>query len=96
MLKISFYSTRDGNTEIYIMNVDGSEQINLTNSPANDGNPSFSPDDSKIVFISDRGGNGRYDICLMNTGGSDQVKLTDYQEDEHFPCFSICKNHKKV
>jgi len=41
--KIVFTSSRDGNYEIYIMNVDGSEQVNLTNNPATDWNPSFSP-----------------------------------------------------
>ena len=43
--KIAFYSDRDrdGNGEIYIMNVDGSEQARLTNNPADDWAPSFSP-----------------------------------------------------
>ncbi|MQY74583.1 MAG: hypothetical protein GH148_03485 [Clostridia bacterium] len=36
-------SDRDGNWEIYIMNIDGSGQINLTNDPARDEHPSFSP-----------------------------------------------------
>ncbi|MBE3114579.1 MAG: PD40 domain-containing protein [Actinobacteria bacterium] len=33
---IAFVSDRDGNGEIYIMNIDGSEQVNLTNNPAED------------------------------------------------------------
>ncbi|MBA7508713.1 hypothetical protein ES705_00645 [subsurface metagenome] len=41
--KIAFMSDRDGNWEIYIMNIDGSGQINLTNDPARDEHPSFSP-----------------------------------------------------
>ncbi|MCJ7727714.1 MAG: hypothetical protein MUO96_03620 [Actinobacteria bacterium] len=41
--KITFMSNRDGNWEIYIVNVDGSEQVNLTNNPAEDVGPSFSP-----------------------------------------------------
>ena len=41
--KIAFVSERDGNSEIYIMNVDGSEQVNLTNNPAEDFAPCFSP-----------------------------------------------------
>jgi biopolymer transport protein ExbD len=41
--KIAFNSNRDGNSEIYIMNIDGSEQVNFTNNPAIDVNPSFSP-----------------------------------------------------
>jgi hypothetical protein len=41
--KIAFTSDRDGNFEIYIMNVDGSGQVNLTNDLARDEHPSFSP-----------------------------------------------------
>ena len=41
--KIAFVSDRDGNVEIYVMNADGSEQINLTNNPASDYSPSWSP-----------------------------------------------------
>jgi len=41
--KIAFLSDRDGNNEIYVMNADGSEQTNLTNNPASDYSPSWSP-----------------------------------------------------
>ena len=48
--KIAFTSDRDGNAEIYVMNADGSEQINLTNNPANDWRTAFSNDGKKIEF----------------------------------------------
>ena len=41
--KIAFALLSDGNFEIYVMNADGSEQRNLTNNPAQDGAPSWSP-----------------------------------------------------
>ena len=41
--KIAFASNRDGNFEIYIMDVDGSQQTNLTNNSADDILPSWSP-----------------------------------------------------
>ena len=44
--RIAFQSDRFGNDqayEIYIMNIDGSGQERLTNNPANDWYPSFSP-----------------------------------------------------
>lgn len=53
--KIAFVSTRDGNSEIYIMNPDGTEQENLTNHPARDYEPEWLPD-GKIRFESDRDG----------------------------------------
>lgn len=51
--KIAFASNRDGNWEIYVTNADGSGQKNLTNSPAWDIYPRWTPD-GKIVFFSDR------------------------------------------
>ena len=41
--RIAFTSYRDGNNEIYVMNADGSAQTNLTNNPADDWGPSWSP-----------------------------------------------------
>src|SRR6266542_603186 len=52
--KITFESNRDGNNEIYVMNADGSGQMNLTNNGADDVQPAFSPDGTKIAFASTR------------------------------------------
>ena len=52
--KILFTSTRDGNREIYMMNPDGSEQVNLTQHPASDMGAVWSPRGDKILFASDR------------------------------------------
>ena len=57
--KIAFTSHRDGNYEIYVMNADGSDQTRLTTSPANDVDPAFSPDGTKVAFESDRDGFSR-------------------------------------
>ena len=40
--KIVFASNRDGNWEIYVMNADGSNQVNLTNNPTADRYPTWS------------------------------------------------------
>jgi len=85
--KIAFTSDRDGNVEIYIMNLDGSGLTNLTNNPAEDCWPSFSPDGSKIAFQSDREGN--YEVYIMNTNGSEQTNLTNNPaNDGGLPSFS--------
>jgi Tol biopolymer transport system component len=52
--KIVFTSTRDGDPEIYSMNLDGSNQTRLTNQKGYDGGPFFSWDGSKIVFRASR------------------------------------------
>jgi Tol biopolymer transport system component len=73
--KIAFTSDRDGNVEIYIMNPDGSGQLRLTNNPAFDGDPAWSPDGTRIVFTSTRDGNE--EIYLMNANGTGQTRLTN-------------------
>ena len=54
--QIAFISDRDGNREIYVMNADGTGLVNLTNNPADDEGPVWSPDGSEILFESTRDG----------------------------------------
>jgi len=68
MGQIGFVSTRDGNYEIYRVNVDGTELINLTNNSALDYYPAWSPDGSTIAFNSGR--DNTLQIYLMNADGS--------------------------
>ena len=74
--KIAFVSVRDGNDEVYTMNSDGSDQINLTNNPADDWFPTWSPDGKRIVFSSARDGEPAT-IYIMNADGSNLIRLTE-------------------
>ena len=47
--KIVFHSDRDGNREIYTMNDDGSQLRRVTNNPAADIKPLWSPDGRTIA-----------------------------------------------
>jgi tetratricopeptide (TPR) repeat protein len=71
--RIAFMSNRDGNEEIYIMNLDGSGLKRLTNNAANDGLPIWSPDGKTIAFVSDQG--GPWAIWAMSPDGSNRRKL---------------------
>ena len=78
--KILFTSARDGNYEVYMMNPDGSEQINLTQHRAQDLSAVWSPTGEKILFISDRG--GKRDLYLMDPDGSDVRRVFKFKTKE--------------
>ena len=82
--KILFTSTRDGNRDVYIMNPNGSEQVNLTKHRAEDLQAVWSPTGEKILFVSDR--SGTRDLYLMNPDGSHvqrvfKFKIEDWRTD---------------
>ena len=72
--KIAFTSDRDGNSEIYLMNADGSGQTRLTNNSFSDDFPTWSPDGRTIAFMKQNG--GVFSINLMNADGTNQTELT--------------------
>ncbi len=75
---IAFDSDRDGNREIYVMGPDGENLRNLSNHPAEDWDPAWSPDGVQIAFVSNRieGGMEGHFIYVMDAGGGAARKLT--------------------
>lgn len=61
--KIAFVSDRDGNDEIYVMNIDGSNQTRITNNPGRDGYPRWV--DGKLMY---RNGDGPYHYVIIENG----------------------------
>lgn len=84
--RIAFESQRTGNSEIFSMDPDGTDQINLSNNAANDENPSWSPDGKRIAFDSFRDGNR--EIYVMNADGSNQTRLTFLSATDMDPSWS--------
>ncbi len=89
--KILFTSVRDGNREIYIMNPDGSEQINLTQHPADDLHASWSPTGEQILFASDR--DGVRDLYLMNADGTNVRRVFKKETYRESPTWSPDGKH---
>ena len=65
--KIAFSSYQNGVLDIYIMNPDGSDQVNLTRHKASDSFPVWSPTGEHILFVSNR--DGMHDLFLMDADG---------------------------
>ena len=68
-----FMSQRDGNWEVYRIDLDGTSLKRLTNSGADDGLPVWSPDGNSIAFVSNR--DGGWAVWAMNADGSNQRSL---------------------
>src|SRR5438067_11174718 len=83
---LAYVSTRVGNPEIYLMAPDGGVQIDLSNDPATDTQPAWSPDGSRIAFTSSRNGNA--EIYVMNADGSDPLRLTATPGSDSQPAWS--------
>jgi Tol biopolymer transport system component len=84
---IAFTSYRDGNPEIYVMNEDGTKQTRITNNPADDRKPAWSPDGSKLAFYSNR--SGSYEIYTMSPNGTFISDISNLPYcDEYDPAWS--------
>ncbi len=93
--QIAFFSDRDGNWEIYVMpapgpqaqvNADSSNVRRLTNHPGQDHSPTWSPDGTRIAFVSDRDGNE--EIYLMDPDSANLRRLTHNKAEDWFPAWS--------
>jgi hypothetical protein len=84
--KIAFVSSQDGDTEIWVMNVDGAGLRQLTNNTVSDTSPAWSPDGRLIAFVSRRDGNS--EIYVMNADGSSQRRLTTSPSADTHPSWS--------
>lgn len=84
--RVVFVSERDGNADIYVINVDGSDERRLTDSPALDLDPAWSPDGDRIAFDSDP--NGYPELYMMNADGSDSYPIEGAPPWAVFPAFA--------
>jgi Tol biopolymer transport system component len=84
--KVAFHSVRGAYSNIYIMNVDGTGETNLTQAKGLDRDPEFSPDGSQITFESDRADTSK--IYIINLDGTGEANLTDDAAMEFSPIFS--------
>jgi hypothetical protein len=70
---LAYVSNKDGNSEIYVSNADGSGGRRLTINRSIDTSPSWSPTGQRIAFTSDRGGSAQ--VYVMDRDGGNQRRL---------------------
>ncbi|MDQ7030118.1 MAG: protein kinase, partial [Ardenticatenia bacterium] len=73
--QVVFMSPRTGNWDVFVVPFAGGTPRNLTNHPANDGLPTWSPDGRWVAFLSDR--EGHWAIWAVRPDGSGLRKLFD-------------------
>src|SRR5438552_14911873 len=83
---IAFTSDRSGDSDVYVMGADGSNQVDLTNDSGSDSQPAWSPDGTHIAFTSDRSGDS--EVYVMGADGSNQVDLTNDSGSDSQPAWS--------
>lgn len=74
--KIAFASRRDGHWQIFTMDRNGSNQVNISNSHSNDIEPGWSPDSRQIAFVRTPTFGQFSDIWSMEQDGNAQTQLT--------------------
>ena len=80
--QIVFTSNRDGNYEIYRMDIDGKKLRNLTHNKQRNFDPHWSPNGQKIVFMSYY---PKYVICVMDADGKNQICVTNNKIGDDSP-----------
>lgn len=71
------FSQRGESSNVYTMRTNGSDVVQLTHESGgvvNSGADSWSPDGTKIAYVSNR--SGKYQIWTMNVDGTEQAQLT--------------------
>lgn len=96
--KVAFTSNRDGDYDIYAVEAGGSGLVQLTGNPGADDGPAWSPDGSRIAFVScsdpsqdpiaDPLGATSCEIYVMNADGSGQTRLTSNSAIDLMPAWS--------
>jgi Tol biopolymer transport system component len=84
--RLLFTVEQNGQTDIFVMNADGTDRRQLTHTDANEASPVFSPDGSQIAFDTDRDGNS--EIYVMDAAGTHPRRLTDHPAQDRAPSWS--------
>ncbi|MBP5183138.1 MAG: PD40 domain-containing protein [Lentisphaeria bacterium] len=78
--KIALVVTVGSQVDLFVRDYEGGGVVRLTNDRANEASPCWSPDDSRICFVSDRTGRPKLYIVSASGGKAERVKGTSGSE----------------
>jgi TolB protein len=84
--QVALSLSKDGDSEIYLLDPDGKYPVRVTNSWGIDVSPEWSPDGSKIAFVSGR--NGSPQIFVLDLASGNTVRLTTAGRHNVAPAWS--------
>ena len=74
--RLAVVLTRDGNSQIYIVNAEGGGLTRVSRSSGIDTEPTFTPDGKFIYFTSDRGGSAQIYRAPVSGGNAERITFT--------------------
>ena len=87
--RILYESITDNGSEVFLINEDGTDRVNVTNRAGYDGMPSWSYAGDEILFVSDRDSDVRArDVYIMRADGTDVRRITTDGAGYSFPKLS--------
>lgn len=86
---LAFLCFQEMQSDICTVEPDGSHLVNLTNHPADEHSPAWSPDGNWLAFVSNRGEDvDVYKVCVTCPGESTAIRLTDEVTGASWPTWS--------
>jgi len=88
-VRLAYLCFQDIQSDICTARPDGSQLVNVTNSPADEHSPAWSPDGNWLAFVSNRGDDvDIYKVCVTCPGEPAAVRLTDEPRAAGWPAWS--------
>lgn len=85
--RIAFSSSRGGSFDLFVMDADGRNLRRLTSDPGAEGEPAWTPDGARIVYVAAQPG-GTPQLMSIGANGSGAVRLTGSEGGNQAPAVS--------
>ena len=85
--RLAYTSGTGNNTEMYVVNANGTNNTRITYNTTPEFWMDWSPDGAKIAYNT-MTSSGNYDIALVNTDGSNQINIAQTTSNEYLPSWS--------